>query len=416
MPLIALAVAAIVFNLWMFPRLGGRKLWRPHEVADGRALGMVLYPLSVLTLLLVFYRRPEVAAAGWGVLAFGDGFASLFGQLWGRRRLPWNPRKSWVGSLAFLVFAWLSVTLLVAWTAPGRYPLGFLVGVGAAVALGAAWLESAPQRLDDNLFVPLLAALVLLCMLETNGSWQALWRPPFVHNLTVGLVVNVALVVAARLLATLNGMGAAVACLLGTMVFAFLSWQGYAVLLTFFVLGSLSTRMGYDRKRKARLAQGRGGRRGAANVLANGSVAAACALWVGTTPHGSLFVAAFACSLAAAAADTAESEIGQVWGRPTLLITTCRQVAPGVDGGISVIGTAAGLLAAALTSVVGSAVGLFPATYVIPLSLLAVTATLLESVVGATLERSRLIGNGGANLFNTLAGALLAAGWVWIVA
>ncbi|HEX6862284.1 MAG TPA: hypothetical protein VF414_05680, partial [Thermoanaerobaculia bacterium] len=79
-----LALTALVFNLFLLPRIGGRKLYRDHEHAAGSSLGIVLYPLAVLILILVFYKRLEVAAATWGILAFGDGMASVAGMTLGR--------------------------------------------------------------------------------------------------------------------------------------------------------------------------------------------------------------------------------------------------------------------------------------------------------------------------------------------
>ena len=412
-PLMALALAALAFNYWLLPRFGGRRLWRQHEVEAGRAAGVVLYPFTVLILLIVFFNRPEVAAAGWGLLAFGDGAATLIGRRWGRRPLPWNVDKTWIGFLGFFLSGWLAVALLVAWTVPGEYSPTFLAVAGAIVALVGALLESAPQRLDDNLAAPLVASLVLLCLLESSGGWSGLLEPGFAPHLLAGLALNAALVSAAYLLATLDARGALVACLLGTAVFAFLSWAGYAVLLTFFALGSISTRVGYRHKQRRRVAEAEGGRRKAGNALANGSVAAACAVWAGVTPHEPLFVAAFACSLGAAAADTVESEIGQIWGRPTVLITTWTPVAPGVDGGVSAVGTIAGLLAAGLTVGVGGFAGLYPLSLVLPVSALAVVATLVESAAGATLERAGLLNNEGVNFLNTLLAAILGALWIW---
>ncbi|HSU83990.1 MAG TPA: hypothetical protein VLR69_16340 [Thermoanaerobaculia bacterium] len=108
-----LALGALGFNLFLLPRMGGRKLWRQHEVESGASIGIVLYPLTVLLLILVFWRRLEVAAAAWGILAFGDGMASVAGIALGQRRLPWNPRKSWVGSLAYVLFGTVAAAALL---------------------------------------------------------------------------------------------------------------------------------------------------------------------------------------------------------------------------------------------------------------------------------------------------------------
>lgn len=408
--LVLLPIAATAFNLWILPRIGGRWLWRDREKEMGRAEGLVLYPLTVCLLLLIFIRRPDIAAVGWGLLAFGDGVATLIGRSRGKTKLPWNPSKSWAGFWAYTVAGGLATCTLLAWVEPGRYDFPLLIGVSSTVALMGAFLESSPQRLDDNLGVPLLAALFAWCCLETAESWAGLKViSQIMSDGLPGLVVNAVLVLLAMALGTLNKNGAAVAYLLGTLVFAFVSWQGYVVLLVFFALGSLATKIGYEKKVRRRLAQGHGGKRRAANALANGGVAAACAVFASLTPHTSMFLFAFACSLAAAAADTVESEIGQVWGRPTLLITSFESVDPGTDGGVSAVGTACGLLAAAVTVAAGWRVGLYPGAVVVPLSLLAVAATLMESVVGATLERDGLLDNEGVNFLNTLLAALLGA-------
>lgn len=414
-PLMILAFSVAVFNRWMLPRVGGRWLWRPSEVAAGRATGVVLYPLTVLLLLGLFYRRPEVAAAGWGLLAFADGSATLAGRLFRPRRLPWNATKTWAGFLAYCLIGWAAVFSLVSWVAPGRYETSLLFWVAAAVAGLGAFLESAPQKLDDNLGVPLVASLFLWCCLVTSSGWQGVMDHSWLLGVIAGLGVNIVLVVLAVALGTLDETGAVVACGLGTLIWSFLSWPGYVVLLVFFVLGTASTKIGYRAKLSREVAQGGGGRRRAANALANGGVATACAIFAGLSPDSSVFALAFACSLGAAAADTVESEIGQVWGHPTVSISNWRAVAPGTDGGISALGTAAGLVAATATIGAGWLAGLVSYAVVIPLSLLALGATLAESLVGATLERGGWLDNNGVNFVNTLLAALLGAGWAWIV-
>jgi hypothetical protein len=59
-------------------------------------------------------------------------------------------------------------------------------------------------------------------------------------------------------------------------------------------------------------------------------------------------------ALAEAAADTVSSEIGQVLGGRPRMITNLRAVEPGSDGAVSVAGTVAGLVAAAIVAGAGS--------------------------------------------------------------
>ena len=116
-----LALGGCLFNLFVLPRIGGRRLWRLDEVEAGRSLGIVFYPLAVLLLILAFWRRLEVAAAAWGILAFGDGMAAVVGTALGWAKLLWNPAKSWVGSAACWLFGTVAAAALLLWTASGRY-------------------------------------------------------------------------------------------------------------------------------------------------------------------------------------------------------------------------------------------------------------------------------------------------------
>ena len=193
--------------------------------------------------------------------------------------------------------------------------------------------------------------------------------------------------------------------LLGAVIFFCLGPPGFTVLALFVVGGSLLTRLGYGRKRRAGTAEARGGRRGAKNALANAGVALICALLAALTSLD-VFAAAFVASLGAAFADTAESEVGQLYGQAPRLITTLRRVAPGTDGAVSLPGTLAGLAAAALTAALGLVLGLVEG--VAPMLLVALAAflgTVVDSLVGALAPR---VGNELTNVFCTLGAAVLA--------
>jgi uncharacterized protein (TIGR00297 family) len=199
--------------------------------------------------------------------------------------------------------------------------------------------------------------------------------------------------------------GAVGGSLVGAVIFVCLGPPGFTVLALFVVGGSLLTRLGYGRKRRAGTAEARGGRRGARNALANAGVAVVCALLAALSSPDA-FAAAFVASLGAAFADTAESEVGQLYGRAPRLITTLRMVAPGTDGAISLPGTLAGFAAAALTAALGLVLGLVEG--VAPMLLVALAAflgTVVDSLVGALAPR---IGNELTNVLCTLVAAVLA--------
>ena len=155
---VVLAACAVVFNISLLRRIAGDRLHRPVELAQTIPAGLVLYPTSILLLLLMLPARLDIVAAAWGILAAGDGAATLVGRRYGRRRWPWNREKSVAGSAALVIAGGAAGAFLCWWCRPVIIPppyLWFSIGAPIAAALVAAAVETVPIRLDDNLSVPL---------------------------------------------------------------------------------------------------------------------------------------------------------------------------------------------------------------------------------------------------------------------
>ena len=88
-----MAVAAVLFNLFVLPRIAPA-VFRVGDLDSPLKSGIVIYPLAVLALILFFPERPEIVAASWGILAAGDGFATLIGAHVKTPPLVWNRAKS----------------------------------------------------------------------------------------------------------------------------------------------------------------------------------------------------------------------------------------------------------------------------------------------------------------------------------
>jgi uncharacterized protein (TIGR00297 family) len=225
------------------------------------------------------------------------------------------------------------------------------------------------------------------------------------NQLLAAPVVTALFAVLAYALGMVSRGGALGGFVLATVIYYCLGPQGFAVLALFVVGGSLLTRLGYGRKRRAGTAEAGGGRRGARNALANAGVATLCALLAAFTSIEA-FTTAFVASLGAAFADTAESEVGQLYGRTPRLISTFRRVPPGTDGAVSLPGTLAGLTAATLTAALGLILGLVgePASMLL-VTLAAFLGTVVDSFVGALAPR---VGNEFTNVLCTLTATILA--------
>lgn len=411
----ALGAGACLFNLLLLPRIGGRAMWRSEERARGIAPGILYYPLAVLLLILVFRHDEWIAAAVWGILAFGDGAASLIGQALGGPHLPWNPRKSWTGFLAFVLAGTAGAAALAAWTQhlPVSKALAPpVLGVMFAVTVLCALVESVPTTLDDNITVPLVGASLLALAGPVAFSAPRLqaflaWR------LVQGLAVNGALAAAVLAARSLDWGGAVSAVVIGTAITVGLGLPGLAVMIAFFVVGSTATKVGYRRKAVRGIAQEKGGARGWRNAWANGGVAALLALLsaaYASIPGGldgaGVLAVAYAAAVATAAADTCSSEIGKAYGRRTFLLASLKPVPPGTEGAVSLEGTLGGLTGAAIVAAIGAWGGLYPWSLVGVVAVAGLLGSLAESLIGSLAERRGWLDNDQLNAVNTALGAL----------
>ncbi len=404
----ALAAAgfAVLFNAFLLPRVTPYFL-RKEEGDRGFSVGITLYPLVVFVLLLLFRRNLPVAAAGWGYLAFGDGFATLVGMAAGGPRIPWNARKTFSGFLGYVVFGFLGASLLYGFVSSRVPSSSELICLFAAALAGAA-VESLPSELDDNVLPPLVGAAVLACLLSTRAGWADVLEPGALRGALVALGINVAVSGIALALGLVRPSGALAGALLGTVILAFGSAPLYLLLWVFFGVGTLATRFRRARKEAMGKAEEKGGRRGAANVLANVSVAAFCALVAGLAPRGDAYRLAAAAALATALMDTVGTEVGQAIESPTALLPDFRRVPAGTDGAVSVAGTLAGGAAAALLAALGFAWFLLTAKGAVAVALAAALGTAVESLLGRAGAPWRVSNGHVLNFVNTLAGAAAA--------
>lgn len=405
------ACVAIVSNWLVLHRIVGKSVAR-HE--RGYDVGIILYPVSVLLLILVFRNQLHYAAIGWTLLAFGDGVATIAGKSMRIAPLPWNGDKSWGGFLAFILAGYASSLAVAYWM---NYPHPIVIAIAT---LAAAIVESLPLGIDDNVTVPFAASVALVVAGIAVVFPYAVWP-----NTPLWLAINAVLAIAGYFARSVSFSGAIGGWLLGAILILGAGWPLYVALLAFFIIGTATTKLGYARKARLGLAQEKGGRRGFSHAFSNVGVAAICAIAVSrlarTRQNGidelellPLFMGI--ASLATAAADTTASEIGQLFGRRAFLPLTLKRVPVGTEGAISVEGTVAGALAGFVVALIGTFASAnlfnhvlrFSWPLVLTIALCAFLGSYLESIAGSwNRKQARPVPNGVLNFFNTAAGALL---------
>ncbi len=237
----------------------------------------------------------------------------------------------------------------------------------------------------------------------------------FNNSWAIASLLNLSLLIVAWLLPKklLTPMGYIHAGILGILVWGTLNWQGYLVVMFYFLVGSTVTKIGIEQKEAEGIAEKRSGMRGPENVWGSALTATLCAvatLFVDST-FKELLILGYVASFATKLSDTTASEIGKAYGKTTFLITNFKPVPRGTEGAVSLEGTLAGIVGSIAIAFVGWAVGLINLYGIIICIIAAFIATNIESVIGATLQsRFNWLTNEIVNFINTAIGAIVAIG------
>jgi uncharacterized protein (TIGR00297 family) len=184
---------------------------------------------------------------------------------------------------------------------------------------------------------------------------------------------------------------------------------GFLAILLVFLLTFLATRFGYAQKQQRGTAERKRGRR-AIQIMANLSPAAMTVapllLW---RPLSHVLLTGFVAALAEATADTVSSELGQLLSpRKAYLITTWERVDCGRDGAISFAGCMAALIVSGIICAFCQWVDLLLPRWFLLATLTGFAGMLLDSILGATIERPGRLGNNSVNFIGSAFSAFVA--------
>lgn len=224
------------------------------------------------------------------------------------------------------------------------------------------------------------------------------------------IIILAAAVLVSYFAKKLTAFGAFTGGVVAVSIYLGSGMAGIAGLAAFFLLATLAT--SHKKQYKSELKELHHEQiRNAWQVLANGGIAAICGAFAYLSPENALvFQLMLAGSLASATADTLSSELGSVYGKRFYNILTSKPDERGKDGVVSIEGILIGLVgSAAIAAVYSLYFGFNTMFYLI---ILAGTAgNLIDSLLGATLERKGSIGNNTVNALNTFIAAII----VWLL-
>jgi uncharacterized protein (TIGR00297 family) len=241
-----------------------------------------------------------------------------------------------------------------------------------------------------------------------------------VSRAIVGAALSLLVALFALRRGSLSRSGAAAALAIGTSIYVGGGGAWFAALLTFFASSTALGKLGQARKQAIKREFEKGDTRDAWQALANGGVAAACALGMLLSPDP-LWAAAFVGSLATANGDTWATELGTLSRAEPISLTRLRKVPRGTSGAVSPLGVLATLLGGATIGLVAAldseAFGLSPKQLLASGLLGGALGSLLDSLLGATLQADYQCPRCGANTEALLHGCgtptRLVRGFAW---
>jgi uncharacterized protein (TIGR00297 family) len=309
---------------------------------------------------------------------------------------------------------------------PNCYPILSSLDISSDPFLTRSSVRARQTQLRLNTHIEPISAFISSSSLISTDirSYFELFKFSGNVPLVSSLVLNSILFFSLRpkLMTMLTPEGFAHSLALGTMLWTTLGWRGWTVCVLYLFLGQLVTKVGFDEKESLGIAEGRGGRRGPENVWGSAFTGVLCASaaaqalksgvpFLGLTSD--VWILGYVASLATKLADTFASEIGKAYGKTTFLITTLQPVSRGTEGAVSLEGTLASIVGGFALSVYAYlAVGLITSLQGVGVATFAAfVATMIESLIGATLQEKEGLGwmsNEVVNFFNTLIGAAVA--------
>lgn len=358
------------------------------------------------------------------ITTFGDGIATILrvteqakhGSLddisySGRRVKPESVRVSLTLLFVGTVFASLIGLWITYWTEPIPFQLIFFISVIGAVT--GALLECVSTKIHDNITVPIGSAMVMWLFASFGYSVSYTYMLlAFAFALVLGYLAYRAGI------ADMSGLLSAT--LVGVLIIAFTDVWWFLLLLTFYLLGGGFTNYKYGYKQSLGIAQGKGGARGYKNVFSNSLVAIVASIGYTIFPHAAnIFLYIYLGSVATATGDTLASEIGTTYKGKPRMITTLKEVEPGVDGGVSSLGEIAAIFGSMVIALFALLVGVIEIDQYCLLGMSIITisgfvGTNIDSLLGATMQKRGILSNNGVNLAATIAGGVVA-GVMWIV-
>ena len=144
----------ILFTFLMSPHSPIKSI-KSKTSSAGHGMGLVYYAISWTILAYIFFDHMVVIAIAIFAMSYGDGFASLLGMKFGKRKYKiFGDQKSYFGSISMFIFTFIMIVIAFLYY-PGVDITSYKLLILAFMAMAAAIIEAITPKGLDNLSVPL---------------------------------------------------------------------------------------------------------------------------------------------------------------------------------------------------------------------------------------------------------------------
>jgi len=355
---------------------------------DKKNLGTVYYPISFFVLVMLLWDPyPFIVSTAMLVMGLADPAAAIFGSSVknGHQVSAFGEKKTFEGSAAMFIVSSAATLIGLEFfkaSSPVLTALPFvsLIEISLSAGLMVAAIELISPKATDNLTVPLSTGLLLFV-----AATQSTEIGGFVIGESLALLVAY---VSARL-RFLSKDGAVATFILGGFIFGLGGWKWSVPILVFFTVGSLASKIFSKQKADYNLLYEKSHTRDSAQVFANGGFALVMLIGNLISPNFHWFLA-YVGALTAVTADTLATELGVFSKKNPFSLSDLKRVEKGVSGGVSWLGTFAGVISAGLLAFLtlpfSEGYAISPIRFVIMGALSGAIGSLADSLLGGTFQ------------------------------
>ncbi len=372
-------------------------------VEEGHTYGTVFYAISLTILVALFFdpdtynQRNIILLGSFMPLVWGDGISAVIGSKFGHDKAYsiFGGTKTLLGSwaAAFATFGAVSISCLIL-----KQTLVVSIYIGLLTGFLTAIVEALTPKGYDNLSIPAVNAVVLFVLYTIfQEDLSNLKQFLSLNAVIAGLIIGATLALGSIALKALTWDGAISGFYFGVIILGLASWSWGAMYMSFFILGSLFTFIGRNKKSNISEEFEKGGTaRDSVQAMVNSLLPATFAFLAILIRHP-IFVILAGGAIATSLGDTLGTEIGTLSrNKPRSAIKPWIKLEAGSPGAISLLGTLGSILGASLIALIGWSVSLvdiyavFPSEawiFIVSIILGGIAGSYLDSIFACTIQK-----------------------------